>query len=146
MTKPNPSDRHEELLYKELQGLKEQGWSVLALGNKQPDAIVISPDKDKIVAIEVLGKKRRRDMKGTSKGVTWDGGRSILYKRWDYGHYDDIFFILFDRSGSDWTQRVVATEAWPEMMANKWVYRTRLQYGKDPKAPLEESEKEKMNR
>ena len=131
----NPSDRHEELLYKELNELKSKGWYVLALGKKQPDAIVISPDKERIVAIEVLGKKRRKDVKGSSKGIAWDGGQNIKKKRWVYGHYDDIYFILFDRSGSGWTQRIVATEEWPDMMANKWVLRRQLELGQ--KKPIE---------
>ena len=108
------SKRHEELLYKELEILEAQGYRTLALGQKQPDAIVISPD-NQIIAIEILGKKRRKDHKGRSKGFRWDGGKDMLHKRWIYGHYDDIIFILFDRSGSDWEQRVLASTEWPEM-------------------------------
>ena len=111
------SPRHEELLYQELRTLEKSGYKVLALGKKQPDAIVISPD-NQIIAVEVLGKKRRRDHKGRSKGYAWDGGKGIQHKRWIYGHYDDIIFILFDRSGSDWQQRILASNEWPDM----WEY------------------------
>ena len=110
------SKRHEELLYKELHELEAKGWRTMSLGMNLPDAIVISPDRTQIVAIEVLGRKKRKDPKGRSKGYVWDGGKNVNVKRWKYGRYDDIFFILFDRGDSGWTKRLVASEEWPEMM------------------------------
>lgn len=108
------SQRHENLLYAEIDRLQDEGWHVLDVRHTLPDAIAISPE-GKIVAIEVLGKKRRTDPKGRSKGYVWDGGKSVNQKRFLYQRYDDIIFILFDRSGSDWKLRVVASEEWPHL-------------------------------
>ena len=115
----NTSYRHEELLYEEIMDLREKGWWVVPVKRKLPDAIAISPDRTKIVAIEVLGRKKRTDSKGKSKGYRWDGGKGVEKKRWDYGHFDDIIFVLFDRSGSDWKHRMIASDTWPQWTAEK---------------------------
>ena len=119
------SQKHEALLYEELDDLEAKGYRVLALGEKQPDAIVISPQNE-IIAVEILGKKQRRDAKGKSKGWAWDNNKSINDKRWLYGHYDDIIFVLFDRGGSGWQERIVATEEFPDMMRSKFAARIQL--------------------
>ena len=111
------SERHEELLYQEIRRLEAEGWRVVTVGRTQPDAIAISPDRKTIVAIEVLGRQKRFDAKGYSKGYRWDGGKSAIAKRRDYTRFDDIFFILFNRKGKgDWEKRIVASEEWPEEM------------------------------
>lgn len=110
------SERHEELLYQEIRRLEAEGWRVVTIGRTQPDAIAISPDRETIVAIEVLGRRKKTDAKGRSKGYIWDGGKSAITKKRLYTRFDDITFILFDRGGSDWQQRLVASEEWPEEM------------------------------
>lgn len=102
---------HETLLYEELKSLKEQGWRVMDIRHTLPDAIVISPD-GKVIAVEILGRKKRIDTKGRSKGYQWDGGKNVNLKRWLYQNYDDIIFVLFDRNGSGWKKRIVASEEW----------------------------------
>ena len=126
------SKKHEELLYKELDELESNGYRVLALGEKQPDAIVISPTNE-IIAVEILGKKQRRDAQGKSKGWAWDNNKTVNDKRWLYGHYDDIIFVLFDRGDTDWTDRIVATEEWPDMMRSKYAARVQLRHLKTKK-------------
>ena len=108
------SQRHENLLYEEIYNLQEQGWHIVDVRRTLPDAIAVSPD-GKIVAIEVLGRKKRYDVKGRSKGYQWDGGKSVKQKRWLYQQYDDIIFILFDRGDSNWKQRIIASVEWPDI-------------------------------
>lgn len=119
MKKQNPSPRHEDLLYDEMYKLEEQGYHIIYPGSYIPDAIVVSPE-GKVLAVEVLGRIRRFDAKGKSKGYQWEGGKSIDKKRWLYQRYDDIIFILFDKNeGSDWKQRIVASEKWPHTFNQK---------------------------
>lgn len=108
------SQRHENLLYEEIYSLEEKGWHIVDVRRTLPDAIAISPE-GKIVAIEVLGRKKRYDSKGKSKGWQWDGGKNVLDKRWRYQKYDDIIFVLFDRGESNWKSRLVASEEWPDI-------------------------------
>ena len=111
MNRMTTSKLHEDLLYEEIDSLKEQGWRVLDIRRTLPDAIAVTPE-GKVVAIEILGRKKRTDKKGRSKGWQWDGGKSVTQKRWLYQNYDDIIFVLFDRGGSGWKRRIVASEEW----------------------------------
>jgi len=108
------SPEHENLLHNEISELEDRGWHALDIGRSIPDGIAITP-QGKIIAIEVLGRRKRYDAKGRSKGYHWDGNRDINDKRWLYQKYDDIIFILFDRDGSGWKKRVLASELWPDI-------------------------------
>lgn len=107
-----PSKQHESLLFDEIDILQQKGWRVLNISRGVPDAIAVTPD-NKIVAIEILGRTKRFDKKGRSKGYQWSG--DLMKKRWNYGRYDDILFVLFTRgqmTGVD--RRILASEEWPD--------------------------------
>ena len=112
------SNTHEELLYQEILDLEKKGCRVIRVKRKLPDAIAITPE-GKIIAVEILGRKRRTDPKGKSKGYRWDGGQSVQKKRWSYSQFDDIIFVLFDRNGSGWTHKLTASETWPDWTKNE---------------------------
>ncbi len=112
------TDQHEHLLYNEIDRLEKEGWRILNVGRGIPDAIAISPDMTKVMAIEILSRTKRFDSKGRSKGYRWDG--KMVEKRWRYGSYDDILFVLFTRGEFVGVQkRVLASEEWPDF----WEYR-----------------------
>ena len=104
-------DIHEHHLKNELDILEQKGYRILHIGRRMPDAIVISPE-NKVIAVEVLSRTKRRDAKGRNKGYRWDG--KIEDKRWQFGRFDDILFVLFSLPDDEPMRRILASEHFPD--------------------------------
>ncbi len=93
--------QHEEALQKKINELELEGWRVVNLHGKSPDAIAIK--NNKIVAVEILQKlKTRRKNKETAKRkgkFRWGfaGGFTLTSKKSNYDMFDDVIFGFYKK-------------------------------------------------
>lgn len=84
------SEAHEDALRDEIERLESEGYRVINLDNKSPDAIAIKDGR--VLAVEVLGQKRVKN-----KG--WRGSWTKMGKRQIYHMFDDVIFKTFRYGG-----------------------------------------------
>ena len=84
---------HEEELLRVRNSLITDGWRVIRLFGKSPDAIAakIVDGKLKIVAVEILGKSYKKE-----KG--WTRNWTYKQKRDTYSMFDDVFIKSYERN------------------------------------------------
>ena len=82
----NVSKEHEEELEKYMNELKEQGFKVIKVGRKIPDAIAVK--RGKVFAVEMMGKRHRG-----KKGWTFKVGKKQKLEA--YAAYDGVLFRAF---------------------------------------------------
>ena len=98
MTKKG-SQKHEEEVARKAEEMRSQGWRVIVLDGKSPDAIAVKDGK--IVAVEVLKKiKTERTNPETIKShgrYVWrlQGGYTQAQKRGIYSMFDDVEFAFW---------------------------------------------------
>ncbi len=81
------SEKHEERLREVIKELREEGYNVIDLEMKSPDAIAVKDNK--IIAVEVLGRT-------FIKGRGWKNNFTIKRKKQIYDMFDDIIIKTFD--------------------------------------------------
>ncbi len=81
------SERHEERLKEVIKELREEGYKVIDLEMKSPDAIAVK--NNKIIAVEVLGR-----MYINGKG--WKNNFTIKSKKEIYKMFDDVIIKTFN--------------------------------------------------
>lgn len=90
-----PSKQHEETIRQKTNELKNEGWHVVILNGKVPDAIAVKDNM--IVAIEVLPKKdimRQPDWYNKAYRKMYDGQTyTMAMKRVNYKMFDGIMFF-----------------------------------------------------
>jgi len=90
------SKKHEEEVQRKALEMRKEGWKVIILNGKSPDAIAIK--KGKVVAVEILKKiKTERTNPETIKRhgrYVWryQGGYTQAAKRSIYDMFDDVEF------------------------------------------------------
>jgi len=82
--------QHEEVLSDMIADLEEEGYRVIRLAGKSPDAIAVR-DQYEIHAVEVLGKTHR-------KGRGWHTSWSYKQKKKDYSMFDEVMIRTFKRN------------------------------------------------
>lgn len=82
------SKKHEEVLKLYITELEEEGFKVIDLKGKSPDAIAVKDNK--VCAVEVLGSTYR-------KGKGWHKGWTRKHKQTQYSMFDDVFIRVFKR-------------------------------------------------
>lgn len=93
------SPRHEEILGEKIKELELDGWKVVNLHGKSPDAIAVKDNK--IVAVEILKKiktERKNQAIARRKGkFKWSfaGGYTLTGKRSNYDMFDDVIFGFY---------------------------------------------------
>lgn len=93
------SVEHKEALGVKVRELEMDGWRVVPLDGKSPDAIAVKDNK--IVAVEILKKiktKRKNQTMAKKKGkFKWSfaGGYTLTNKRSTYGMFDDVMFGFY---------------------------------------------------
>lgn len=99
------SKRHEELVAAKVHELMNEGWRVVTIGNRHPDAIAI---KDGVImAVEILKKYKHVSKAGKNKGWKYTNG-AMKQKLEGYAHFDKIAFVTFyDTTGEIADQFVV---------------------------------------
>ena len=85
------SKQHWEEVLKVVEKLKSEGWRVINLDNKSPDAIAIKDGK--VVAVEVLGFIRKHK-KG--RGNPKKNCYSLKDKKLTYSMFDDLIIEKFE--------------------------------------------------
>jgi Holliday junction resolvase len=92
-------EKHELALKEKIKELEMDGWRVVNLQGKSPDAIAV---KDKqIVAVEILKKirtERKNPELARKKGKfkwTFAGGFTLTSKRSNYDMFDDVIFGFY---------------------------------------------------
>jgi len=90
---------HNKALGVKVKELELEGWRVVKLNGKSPDAIAVKDNK--IVAIEILKKiktKRKNQAMAKKKGsFKWSfaGGYTLTNKRLTYNMFDDVIFGFY---------------------------------------------------
>ncbi len=83
------SEKHEKELELEIERLESQGYKVINLEDKSPDAIAIKDGQ--VIAVEVLGISYYK------KNKTWKGTFSIKQKLSIYHMFDGVIIRNFVR-------------------------------------------------
>lgn len=87
MTKPGPE--HEVALTKIISRLESEGYRVVRMSRKIPDAIATKDGK--LIAVEVLGKKYRGNGKGWKNKFSFNEKR-IAYNKFDSMIYEEFYY------------------------------------------------------
>ena len=89
--------QHEATLLAKVRELEKEGWRVIVLHGKSPDAIAIK--NGKVVAVEAVQKVRvKRVSHIKEKGrFRWkhQGGWTIASKKSLYHMFDDVIFAIY---------------------------------------------------
>lgn len=92
-------EKHEAALGEKVKELESEGWRVINLHGKSPDAIAVK--NDQIVAVEILKKiktERKNPEIAKKKGKfkwTFAGGFTLTSKRSNYDMFDDVIFGFY---------------------------------------------------
>jgi len=90
---------HEKTLDEMVKTLEFDGWRVIKLHGKSPDAIAVK--ENKIVAVEILKQWRKErtdpiEIKKYGKNqLRYYGGFTMASKRSNYDMFGDVFFKTF---------------------------------------------------
>ena len=87
------SEKHERILQLKARILKEEGYKVIILDGKSPDAIAVKGNK--IIAIEIVGRKHK-------VGRGWAKSRTMKSIRENYYMFDSIEIVAFYPKGVEW--------------------------------------------
>ncbi len=89
--------QHEAILREKVKELEGDGWRVIVLHGKSPDAIAVKDGR--IVAVEAVQKMRvKRVSHAKEKGkFRWKhlGGWTIASKKRLYHMFDDVIFAIY---------------------------------------------------
>ena len=85
------NEQHGLLLNETIRELEAEGWRVVDLKGKSPDAVAAKDGK--LIAIEVLGQS------WTKKG--WKGNWTFRSKKANYSMFDDVLIKVFRRIPTD---------------------------------------------
>jgi Holliday junction resolvase len=92
-------EKHELALKEKIKELEMDGWRVVNLQGKSPDAIAVKDNQ--IVAVEILKKirtERKNPELARKKGKfkwTFAGGFTLTSKRSNYDMFDDVIFGFY---------------------------------------------------
>ncbi len=92
-------EKHQAALEEKIRELELEGWRVVNLHGKSPDAIAVKDDR--IVAVEILKKiktERKNPELAKKKGKfkwTFAGGFTLTSKRSNYDMFDDVIFGFY---------------------------------------------------
>ncbi|MEM4391511.1 MAG: hypothetical protein QXG67_01845 [Candidatus Nitrosotenuis sp.] len=92
-------EKHEMALREKIKELEMDGWRVVNLQGKSPDAIAVKDNQ--IVAVEILKKiraERKNPELARKKGKfkwTFAGGFTLTSKRSNYDMFDDVIFGFY---------------------------------------------------
>lgn len=93
--KGNP--QHELELQRACKELRVEGWKVIDLEGRSPDAIAVKDGK--IIAVEVLMKYKIERNDNDHRRYRWkfSGGFTLNQKRNIYKMFDDIEFFFYEK-------------------------------------------------
>ncbi len=86
---------HEKRLHEFKYELEREGWRVVVLKGKSPDAIAVKGQT--IVAVEVLQKTRMPKLRKGHWRREWryTSGYTLAEKKRNYDMFDDVFFVVW---------------------------------------------------
>lgn len=93
------SVKHEETLKEKIKEMELDGWRVINLHGKSPDAIAVK--NNQIVAVEILKKikteRKNQDIARRKGKFKWSfaGGYTLVGKRSNYDMFDDVIFGFY---------------------------------------------------
>lgn len=85
-------EEHEALLKKTIRELEAEGWRVVDLEGKSPDAVAAKDGK--IIAVEILGQR-------WIPGTGWKQRWTYKAKKENYSMFDDVVIKVFKRVPPD---------------------------------------------
>ncbi len=91
--------KHEEALEKLIDEMNLDGWKIINLHGKSPDAIAVK--NNKIVAVEILKKikteRKNPDLAKKKGKFKWSfaGGYTLASKRSNYDMFDEVIFGFY---------------------------------------------------
>jgi hypothetical protein len=83
---------HESTLTDAIEKFEAEGYRVVRLDGKSPDAIATKDGR--LIAIEVVGKYKSKRGRRLSKGWTI-GGHTIAEKKRLYSMFDDVIVVCY---------------------------------------------------
>lgn len=94
MTKKG-NEQHEKELQRACKELRSDGWKVIDLEGRSPDAIAVK--EEKVVAVEVLMKYKIERNDNDHRRYRWkfSGGFTLTQKKNIYKMFDDVLFFFY---------------------------------------------------